>query len=245
MHCIHSCINSHTHMHGPHAFIFVLPHCLLHGVLYLASIATAATHMKPRLLDILNWIAPYVTDKWEKIFVQLLGDEQCHVMATIRRDYHRSEEACQVMFEQWLELCPNPSWNDLISALHANSVRKIALAEQLVEHLGMYMVAYKCIHVCMHMFCVRMYMLYGVKGPRGKVFEIICHLSISQIKYQGYSELVLCVYTIIQLWNQFSRQQKVNTCENSKNCFLEKLLLCIDMQCSTACICTYCYHIYT
>ena len=133
-------------------------------VLYLASSTTSrATHMKPQLKDISNWVVPYVTDKWEKICVQLLGDEHRHVMTTIRKDYHHNSEAgCEVMFEQWLELCPNPSWNDLINALRANSVRKISLAEQLIERLGMYVYVcmYDCVYVCNVMYvcmCVRMY----------------------------------------------------------------------------------------
>ena len=111
---------------------------------YLASSTTSrATHVKPQLKDISNWVVPYVTDKWEKICVQLLGDEHRHVIMTIRKDYHHSSEAgCEVMFEQWLDLCPSASWNDLINALRANSVRKIALAEQLVDCVGMYMYVY-------------------------------------------------------------------------------------------------------
>ena len=95
--------------------------------------------MRPRLQDISNWVVPYVTDKWEKIFVQLLGDEHRHVMATLRRDYQgNSEDGCHAMFEQWLQLCPNPTWDDLITALRATSVRKIALAEELLQRVGMY-----------------------------------------------------------------------------------------------------------
>jgi len=93
--------------------------------------------MKPQMNDLLNWVAPYVTDKWEKVFIQLLGDEHRHVMITICKDHHGdSESCCHAMFEQWLDLCPNASWNDLIDALHTNSVRKIALAEDLTKHVG-------------------------------------------------------------------------------------------------------------
>ena len=108
----------------------------MHGVHYIGSAVT--THMKPRIKDISNLVVPFVTDKWEKICVQLLGDEHRHVMTTIRKNYHgNSEEGCDAMFRQWLELCPNASWDDLINALRANSVRKIALAEELVQHVGM------------------------------------------------------------------------------------------------------------
>ena len=75
---------------------------------YLASSASRATHVKPQLKDISNWVVPCVTDKWEKICVQLLGDEYRHVMTTICKDYHHSSKAgCEVMFEQWLDLCSN------------------------------------------------------------------------------------------------------------------------------------------
>ena len=143
--------------------------------IYIASTATPVTHMKPKLQEILEWVAPYVTEKWEKIFVQLLGDEHLHVMATIRKDYHHSsEKSCQIMFEQWLDLCPNPSWSDLLSALRANSVRKFALAEQLSERLGMYMLAYT------QMLCMCVSIVWCME----KVFEVIRYLSISQIKFQ-------------------------------------------------------------
>ena len=74
-------------------FYLVLSHHLIQGVLYLATTTTPATHMEPRLQGILSWVVPYVRDKWEKIFVQLLSDDHHYVMATICRDYHRNEEA--------------------------------------------------------------------------------------------------------------------------------------------------------
>ena len=126
--------------------MIILTCCLQYGVLYLASFDAFATRMKPKLKDILNWVVPFVTDKWEIIFTQLLDDEHHHVITTIREDYHNSsEKACGAMFEQWLELCPNPSWNDVISALRANSVRKVTVAKKLIKCLSMYM------HTCIHM----------------------------------------------------------------------------------------------
>ena len=114
-------------------------------------VSTVPTHMKPQLGKLLDWVAPYVTDKWEKICVQLLGDEHRHVMNTIRRDHSKSsEDSCQVMFEQWLQLSPNPSWNDVINALRANSVRKIALAEELVQRIGQFV--YLHMHTCVFVY---------------------------------------------------------------------------------------------
>ena len=106
----------------------------------------ATAHTKPKIKDIVDWVAPYVTDKWEKIFIQLLSDEHHYLMAILRKDNQgNSEDGCIAMFEQWLQLCPNATWNDLITALRANSVRKIALAEDLLKRLGM------CI--CVHCNC--------------------------------------------------------------------------------------------
>ena len=107
----------------------------------------ATAHMKPQLQDINNWVVPYVTDKWEKVFVQLLGDKYHHVMATLRKDHQGNNEAgCIAMFEEWFQLCPNPTWNHLITALRSDSVRKINLAERLHQRIGMSI----CVHVIMH-----------------------------------------------------------------------------------------------
>ena len=131
--CIHMCIYEDVNSNN-----LVTLH-IKHNTPSVAS-SKATAHMKPRMQDISNWVVPFVTDKWEKIFVQLLGDEHRGVMTILRRDHQgNSEDGCTAMFEKWLELCPNPSWDDLITALRANSVRKIALAEELFQRLGMYM----------------------------------------------------------------------------------------------------------
>jgi len=116
--------------------------------------------MKPQLNDLLNLVAPYITDKWEKICIQLFGDEHRHVMTTIRRNHHGdSEKSCDTMFEQWLDLCPHANWNDLIDVLRTNSVKKIFLAEQLTKHVGVYSytivwATYISFNVTITVFCV-------------------------------------------------------------------------------------------
>jgi len=91
--------------------------------------------MKPQMNDLLNLVAPYVTDKWKKICIQLFGDEHRHVMNTICRNHHGDcEKSHDTMFEQWLDLCPNASWNNLIHVLRANSVKKISLCQLCQEN---------------------------------------------------------------------------------------------------------------
>ena len=100
--------------------------------------------MKPKLGDLVNWVVPQAADRWEKICVQLIGDEHRHIVANIRRDGHGAEDCCQRMFEQWLDLYTNATWQDVLNALQSGSVRKIALSEELIGRLSM----------CMECVCV-------------------------------------------------------------------------------------------
>ena len=106
-----------------------------------AAPRTITSRIRPKLADLANWVVPQAADKWEKICVQLIGDEHRHIVATIRRDGHGSEDCCERMFGQWLDLYPRATWQDLIAALQSGSVRKMALAEELndkLDKLGVY-----------------------------------------------------------------------------------------------------------
>ncbi|XP_065911833.1 uncharacterized protein [Dysidea avara] len=101
-----------------------------------AAPRSISSRTKPKIADLVNLVVPQAADKWEKICVQLIGDEHRHIVSTIRRDGHGSEDCCQRMFDQWLDLSKKPTWKDVIDALESGSVRKIALAEELKEHLA-------------------------------------------------------------------------------------------------------------
>ena len=114
--------------------------------------------MKPKLAELLNRVVPQAADKWEKICVQLIGDEHRHIVSTIRRDGHGSEDCCHKMFDEWLQLYPSATWQDIINALQSGSVRKIALAEELIEYISTCVyVVYMCVctsNVCVHYYAV-------------------------------------------------------------------------------------------
>ena len=110
-----------------------------------AAPRSISSRTKPKIADLVNLVVPQAADKWEKICVQLIGDEHRHIVSTIRRDGHGSEDCCQRMFDQWLDLSKKPTWKDVIDALESGSVRKIALAEELKEHLGVFV----CVCACM------------------------------------------------------------------------------------------------
>lgn len=82
----------------------------------------------------MEW-APRFADKWERILLQLMPDES-HLISSIRRDTNGCEDCCQKMFEQWCDLYSDRTWNDIIKALRARSVRKNAVAEEIYKQLG-------------------------------------------------------------------------------------------------------------
>ena len=90
----------------------------------------------PQMKELMEWV-PSFANKWEKIFHQLM-EKDAHMIANICKDYKAVEDCCQKMFELWCDLYHDRTWNDLIKALNAKSVRKNAVAQQITEHLGMF-----------------------------------------------------------------------------------------------------------
>ena len=86
--------------------------------------------------ELLEW-APRFSDKWEKIFHQLIGEEQAHMLSNIRRDTKQCEDCCEEMLQLWCDLYHDRTWDDLIGALRAPSVRKNAVAEAISTQLAL------------------------------------------------------------------------------------------------------------
>ena len=92
--------------------------------------------MQPQLNELLEW-APKFADKWERIFHQLIGKDQAHVLSNIRTDTKRCEDCCQEMLELWCDLYHDRTWDDLINALKATSARKNAVAQEISTQLAL------------------------------------------------------------------------------------------------------------
>ena len=61
--------------------------------------------------------ATEVVVKWKELGIELLGGST-HRLNVIKRDHHDSQdECCTAMFQEWLDVNPNASWNELIKAL--------------------------------------------------------------------------------------------------------------------------------
>ena len=125
---------------------------------------SAILQTKPELADLVNWVVPMAADKWEMICVLLMGDEGQTIGNAIRREFQLIEECCLEMFSEWLQY-RDATWQNIIDVLI--SVRKLALAEELTERLGVLcvcmcvvwcgvcsvcavcMCAHTCVHICL------------------------------------------------------------------------------------------------
>lgn len=92
--------------------------------------------MQPQMKELLEW-APRFADKWEKIFHQLIGKEHDYMISNIRTDTKKCEDCCEEMFRLWCDLYHDRTWDDLIGALRATSVRKNAVAEEISTQLDL------------------------------------------------------------------------------------------------------------
>ena len=93
---------------------------------------------KPSLKDLSNHVAPYINNKWFLLGVQLFDDRDVNILTSIETNYRGDVDACCTkMFERWLELAPNASWDQLINGLNAPNVKLHQLASELSAKLGM------------------------------------------------------------------------------------------------------------
>ena len=84
-------------------------------------------------------MVPSVADKWRDIGVYLLHPTLVdnRVLEVIAADHpHSVEECCKSMFEKWLEIQKDASWNQLIEAINAIGLNSLAI--KLQQDLSMY-----------------------------------------------------------------------------------------------------------
>ena len=84
------------------------------------------TQQEPYLRDL---IAHVHTTEWYRLGLQLNVDT--FKLHQIGKDARENQEHLTLMFETWLKVCKNPSWQDVVQALKAiNELRLAAKLEQ-------------------------------------------------------------------------------------------------------------------
>ena len=58
-----------------------------------------------------------VATRWYELGLELL-DSNTAVLDVIKSDHHSSHDRCRQIFKKWLELKPNASWSQLVTALN-------------------------------------------------------------------------------------------------------------------------------
>ena len=81
-----------------------------------------------RLLN--NHVRGDIAPRWYDLGIQLLNEEQCAKLNIIKDNHPQdAEKCCTEMFEYWLRVDVDASWNKLITAL--KMIDEIALAEKI------------------------------------------------------------------------------------------------------------------
>ena len=72
--------------------------------------------------------------RWHDLGTQLLTDDTVGVLDVIKADHPNDVRACcNEMFVRWLELQPNATWSQLITAL--SNIGMNSAGEEVVKHL--------------------------------------------------------------------------------------------------------------
>ena len=104
-----------------------MPRAIYFTLVCLPAFTHCVDQSTPQLSELSNW-TPDIADKWDKILIQLLGDKHANLKSIIEKSNKGCETCCDKMFEEWCSLFPHRTWNDLITALKSNSVRKDTVA---------------------------------------------------------------------------------------------------------------------
>ena len=92
---------------------------------------------QPTLNDLSCHVVMKAAQKWRDLGVQLLEDNQFQIgMLDIIGAEYNDVRCCEHVLEMWLQITPNASWNQLISALRSPTVQLDRLADQLEKMLS-------------------------------------------------------------------------------------------------------------
>ena len=93
---------------------------MLYVKLFLYSCITGHIHNQPSLKDLNNVMrreAAGVATRWYDLGVDLL-DSNTAVLDVIQSDHLSDNARCSKMFKAWLEIKPDASWSQLVTALN-------------------------------------------------------------------------------------------------------------------------------
>ena len=80
----------------------------------------STTRQKPQLQDLISDVQ---TTEWYHLGLQL--DVDSFKLRQIQVDARRNQDHLTLMFETWLRVCENPSWQDVVQALKAIGERRL------------------------------------------------------------------------------------------------------------------------
>ena len=84
--------------------------------------------------------------RWHDLGTQLLTDDTVGVLDVIKADHPNDVGACcNKMFVKWLELQPNATWSQLITAL--SNIGMKTTAENVIKHLIKGLCSNHCINI--------------------------------------------------------------------------------------------------
>ena len=86
----------------------------------MTSPKTSIAQQEPNLQDLISHVH---TTEWYRLGLQLdLDDISLH---KIRENATENEDCLTSVFQKWLQICENPSWQDVVQALKAIGMRNL------------------------------------------------------------------------------------------------------------------------
>ena len=119
------------------------------------SIFTVSTGTdKPTLKLWRRHIRNHIAPKWHDLGVELLDEEHDSSLNIIAENERNVEDRCTKMFECWLRVDADASWNKVIKAL--NNLKHYSLVKQIKREIlkGVVVTLYINSYVCIYYFCI-------------------------------------------------------------------------------------------
>ena len=82
----------------------------------------STTQREPHLRELISYVH---TTEWYGLGLQL--DVDIFKLSQIGKDARENQEHLRLMFEAWLQVSENPSWQDVVQALKAIGERRLAV----------------------------------------------------------------------------------------------------------------------